>query len=188
MSARTNKSQINLLPAKGLAATSAGRVLIWALTTFRVIVIVTEIIVMIAFFSRFALDAKNTDLNELLQQKQAVIASSSELEKEFRDVQKRIEIFSSLIAKEGMDTKVLDAIRKHIPNDTILSSISVSGDKINIKGISPSEKSIQQFMVNLESDELFIKTALSELEASGRNQSLLLFSMSVSISTKNQKT
>ena len=58
------KQQVNLLPEKGFTSTTTGRVLTWILSTFRIIVIVTEIIVMIAFLSRFWLDAQNTDLSE----------------------------------------------------------------------------------------------------------------------------
>ena len=83
MAAR-KKRQINLLPQEEFAASTLGRVLNWLLTTFRYIVIVTEIVVMTAFLSRFWLDAKSTDLNELIKQKQAVIAASADFEKEFR--------------------------------------------------------------------------------------------------------
>ena len=51
MSAR--KEEINLLPQKGFEATTAGRILAWILSTFRIIVIITELLVMVAFLSRF---------------------------------------------------------------------------------------------------------------------------------------
>ncbi len=82
MAARKKKRRINLLPQEEFAASILGRVLAWLLSSFRAIVSLTEMTVMIAFLSRFWLDAKSADLNELIRQKQPVIASTSDFEKE----------------------------------------------------------------------------------------------------------
>ena len=58
------KKNINLLPKEEFDASVVGRLLRWAMGTFRIIVIITEMIVMAAFLSRFWLDAQNSDLND----------------------------------------------------------------------------------------------------------------------------
>src|SRR3989304_5055627 len=98
MAAHKKEEQINLLPEKGFEQTTTGRILTWILSSFRIIVIVTEIIVMIAFLSRFWLDAQNTDLTEELQQKQAVLSASKAFDAEFKDTQKRLKVFTDLTA------------------------------------------------------------------------------------------
>ena len=79
---------INLLPKEEFAASTWGRILTWLLSTFRIIVIFTEVIVMAVFLSRFWLDAKANDLNELLRKNQAILKTTTEFENEFRDIQK----------------------------------------------------------------------------------------------------
>ncbi len=56
---------------------------------------------MIAFLSRFWLDAQHTDLNEEIQQKQAVIEATQNFESEFKDTQKRLSIFSKLATNDS---------------------------------------------------------------------------------------
>ena len=94
---KSKKEEINLLPQKGFASTTAGRILAWILSTFRIIVIVTEIIVMVAFLSRFWLDAQNTDLDEEITQKQALIAASLGFEKRFKQTQSVVPVLMPLL-------------------------------------------------------------------------------------------
>ena len=68
MAARKKSSRINLLPQEEFAASTLGRILAWILSTFRILVIMTELIVILAFLSRFWLDARTTDLNEEIKQ------------------------------------------------------------------------------------------------------------------------
>lgn len=82
MPARKKKTKaINLLPQEAFAKTTLGRTLTWLLSTFRIIVISVEMVVVVAFLSRFWLDARITDLNDELKQKQAVITSLATFEK-----------------------------------------------------------------------------------------------------------
>ena len=83
-------SVINLLPQEEFRKSPVGRILHWATTTFRTIVIITELIVIVAFLSRFSLDAKNADLNDIVRQNQSIIESYKDFEIEFRQIQQRI--------------------------------------------------------------------------------------------------
>ena len=149
MSAR-KKSQINLLPQKGFSSSTTGRVLLWILSTFRVIVIVTEIVVMGAFLSRFWLDAQNTDLSDEIKEKQVIISSYNTVEKDFKKTQKRLAVFSTLIVNKGFANSISNSVITRIPTDTYLTSLKHSTDGLILEGISPSERSIQQFLINLQ--------------------------------------
>jgi Tfp pilus assembly protein PilN len=177
MSAHKKESQINLLPEKGFEQTVTGRVLSWVLSSFRIIVIITEIIVMTAFLSRFWLDAQNTDLTEELEQKQAVLAASNEFDKEFKDTQKRLAAYSELTEKQQFVTNSLGALGSYLPDDIFLTIISYSENTQLIEGLSPSERSIQQFIVNLESTGIFEGVTLTELKSDQNNSALLKFSI-----------
>lgn len=174
MSAR-KKEEINLLPQKGFEMTTVGRVLSWILSSFRIIVIATEIIVMIAFLSRFWLDAQNTDLNEEIEDKKAVLSASLAFEKEFKDIQNRIEIFSN-ISSQAKVSEQLEVITKLLPPDIFLENINFSGQNKNIiVGLSANEVSVQQFIVNLKSSDIFENVSLGKLSSYKNNSELIEF-------------
>lgn len=184
MSARSSKEQINLLPLKGFETTTAGRVLAWILSTFRIIVIVTELIVMIAFLSRFWLDAQNTDLNEEIQQKQAILIASSSFENEFKDIQKRLSVFSEFSQSNGKISQSLKTITSYLPSDLYLTSLRYSGESFEIQGASPNEKSIQQLAVNLQSGTNFGQVAIAEIRSNAKDPYLLEFKITASLSNQ----
>ena len=73
MAARKKNKEINLLPQEQFAASTTGRVLAWVLSTFRMIVILTEMIVIIAFLSRFWLDIKSNDLTDEVDNQKKIV-------------------------------------------------------------------------------------------------------------------
>lgn len=168
--------KINLLPQKEFEKSTLGRTLRWALSSFRIIVIMTEMFVMAAFLSRFWLDAKNSDLNELLLQKKGIIQSFQEVEREFRLAQKRIDIFSKMTA-ENPKPEYVKMIASFVPPDITLNSISENQDLIQITGFSGSEQGVAQFIVNLESAKEFKEVTLSSLDSDKENQSLVTFTI-----------
>lgn len=177
MSAQKRKEDINLLPEKGFETTTTGRILAWILSTFRVIVIVTEIIVMIAFLSRFWLDAQNSDLNEKIQQKQAVLAASQNFEKQFKTTQNRLSVFSQLINNQVDSNETLVKIIESLPPDIVLTNILITKGSIEISGSTPNEKSIHQLSVNLNSKGNFSGFVPVKISTSLQNTAALDFSI-----------
>lgn len=183
----SKKLNINLIPQKGLESTTSGRILLWILSGFRVIVIATEIIVMVAFLSRFWLDAKNTDLSEEMSQKQRVLIASSGFEKEFKYTQNKLRIFSELTSNKLKMAEAFKTITSYLPPDAYLTTISFSDENITISGFSPNERSIQQIIVNLETVDQFKKVALPTIKTSSTDSYLLEFKIVIS-TTIDQKT
>lgn len=177
MAARKDKL-VNLLPQEVFDASPTGRVLRWALSSFRVIVIVTEMVVMIAFLSRFWLDAKNSDLNEEILQKETIITSQAEFEKEFRELQRRLSIVSQISASSNT-FESLPVVSSHLPPEVLLSSISFNQGTLQVKGASSSELAVAQFIVNLEEDKSFEKVTLTQLDSDGSNSSIIVFSLNI---------
>ena len=140
----SQKPEINLLSQKSFEDTTIGRIMAWILTSFRIIVIITEIIVMVAFISRFWLDSKNTDLDEQIQNKQAIIAASSTFEQEFKNTQARLKALSEIISQPYKPSQVFEVITKQITPDSILTSVNFQNGQAEIAGTSPNEKDIQK--------------------------------------------
>jgi len=178
MARKKKELKINLIPKEDFSATTAGRVIAWILSTFRIIVIVTEILVMLAFISRFWLDAQNTDLTEVIKQKQAVLVASSSFENQFKDTQARLKIFSEYSIGEGEIPKLINAVSSRLPSDVVLDSISVSKEGMIISGLSTNETSIQQLIVNLYEEEAIDEVLLQEVTYESDSQ-LLKFKITI---------
>ncbi len=169
---------INLLPQKEFEGSTLGRVLRWATGTFRIIVIITEMIVMAAFLSRFWLDAQNSDLTDSIKIRSAQILAQEGLEKRFREIQIKLSIFKALstISKPG---DRMEIVTLRTPTDIILSSVSIQDESISIKGIAFSEFAIAQFVSNLKSVASFKKVELGSINSSEDNSGSTVFTIKI---------
>jgi Tfp pilus assembly protein PilN len=166
MPATKKKNEINLIPQDKFAASTVGKLLNWLLSTFRVIVIFVEMVVMIAFLSRFWLDAKNSDLNDEIKQKQALLIASKNFETQFKETQDKLTIMSAL-TKNPKLTDVLANLPTIIPDSVYLKSVAFDGLNLRLDGESPSEALIDQLVTNLEGTPRYTDTNLSQV---GNNQ------------------
>jgi hypothetical protein len=175
--------QINLLPQDDFESSTLGRVLKWALSSFRVMVIITELVVMSAFLSRFWLDAKNSDLNDVLNVGKAQVTAYKDIEAEFRLYQKKLNIIKSLYSEKN-NSSLLTEIVKVMPEDLILNSIQKSADTIQIRAIGFSEQSIAQFLVNLENYKTLSDINLSQVASSVDNSFATSFTINAKVGQK----
>ena len=158
---------INLLPLEEFNASTTGRVLKWATGTFRIIVIVTEMVVMGAFLSRFWLDAQNSALNNSIKVTSAQISAQADLEKQFRGIQSKLSIFSKI--SQGNNTSTLiEKIIGNVPVTVTLSRISLTRGAVEVRGSSLSDYDISRFVANLQG-EPFKSAELGQVGSSEKN-------------------
>lgn len=169
---------INLLPQEEFDTSVIGRVLAWAMGTFRIIVIVTEMIVMAAFLSRFWLDAQNSDLNDAIKTKSAQISSQGDFEKQFRNIQTKLSIIKQVSQNKKPTSKITEIASK-IPTDINLSSISVSDKEAQLKGVSGSEIGISQLISNLKTIKEFKNVNLGQMNSSEIDPSQTIFTIEI---------
>lgn len=178
---KTNR--INLLPQDEFQSSTFGRILKWALSSFRIMVIVTELIVMSAFLSRFWLDAKNSDLNDELNVSKAQVQAYSDVENEFRLYQKKLDISKKLYLESKNGNLVAD-ITKLMPEDLVLSSIQKNEGDIQLKAISLSERSVAQFLINLGGLKSLSDVTLSQVASSVDNSFATTFTMDAKLNNQ----
>lgn len=154
------KKEISLLPTEEEGR--LGRFLKWALTFGRWIVIVTELIVILCFLSRFKLDRDLTDLGEKIKQQQAIIASFGDLEANFRNLQERLKTIDKLGEEQLLVGSLLNDLGKTVPLDVSLSDLTVKEKKLAISGLALSEAGFGSFIKSL-SESRFEKIALEEV-------------------------
>lgn len=143
-------SSINLLPKDSFEFSVAGRTLKWVTTAGRVLVVLTEFVVLLAFASRFYFDKKLDDLGEVLTQKEVQIAAYSDVETQMRKIlakQRPIESFQS--SGIGFSNKI-DALSQILPTGTILESLSLDRNGLSIAGKAQSEYGFAQFISGIK--------------------------------------
>jgi len=149
MSKRENP--INLLPVDKFSKTTLGKIINWLLSTFRIIVVLVEFVVMGAFLSRFWLDAKNSDLTDELQDRQFVVEATEDLEDEMNLFMNRVYKIKLL---SGANKPLLDftnTLPTLLPPEVTLTSFEVDSKQASFYGLAVSDNHINQFIINLRS-------------------------------------
>jgi len=180
ISKHSKSKQVNLIPQDEFELSNLGRILKWALSTFRIMVIVTELIVMSAFLSRFWLDARNSDLNDEINSSKSLINAYKSTELEFRSLQTRINIAKSIYGEPKV-SNVVSTITKLMPEDIILNSISVVDQQVVLKAASFSEKSIAQFLINIESEKTLEDVNLAQVSSNTDDKSITTFTINATV-------
>jgi len=151
----TAKKGISLSTAPPFDLTLWGRMINWLTTVGRVIVVLTELIVVGAFISRFWLDRENSDLSEEIRQKRTILESSVEFENDFRSLQKRLKNVTALVNENSDLEKPIQIIAQEMPGDIFLNSFvySKTGGKksASFSILVFSESSLSEFIDNLSS-------------------------------------
>lgn len=143
-------SSINLLPKDSFEFSAAGKVLKWVTTVGRVLVVLTEFVVLLAFGSRFYFDKKLDDLSTVLVQKEAQINNYAEVETDMRKVlAKQAPVEALQTGGLGFASKI-DSLSRILPSGTVLSSLSLDTGSLVIEGNSESEYGFAQFISGLK--------------------------------------
>lgn len=132
---------------------------------------------MVAFLSRFFLDTKNADLDDEIRQKSALISASLPFEHRFKQVQKHLNIISTFESNKTLTSKTITDIARSVPSDVLLDSIRISEDGVDVSGYAQSEYSIQQLIVNLDTNTELTNITLSKIETEFNKPGQLKFTL-----------
>jgi Tfp pilus assembly protein PilN len=157
-------AKINLLPREDFERRALGKFLKWILSYGRYIIIVVELVVFLVFFSRFIYDQKLSDLNERIEQKQAIVASAAAFENKIRTIHKRIEQVKTLDQERTIYLKVLDTLKLIVPVDMVLTSLDFKEEKITISGETEKNESFAKLITTLKSDPLFEEISVESVD------------------------
>lgn len=157
MTAR-HTAPINLLPKTEFEMSFWGRFIKWALTTGRYIIILTELVVIIAFMSRFKLDRDASDIGDAILGKQALLEASSNTEKTLRLVQSKLDWADQKAETAPKINFLLDKIF-----DEKIVSLSIKNTDINLVGSVVSEAELGNFINMLSKDKTFKAVELVDI-------------------------
>lgn len=133
--------EINFADKDELSTRSGGKFVQWGLTYGKVVIVITELVVISLWLSRFWLDNSIANLNEGITRKKDVIISSEEFESKFRSFTSRVSTAKVILNALSADT-VLAETKKLLPEGTAINSLVVNGSKVSLEGISQNEESL----------------------------------------------
>lgn len=154
---------INLLGSQDLEHTPWGRIISWATTYGRYIMITTEIVVLMAFVSRFSLDRKLTDLTEEVTQKQAIIEANLDLEKDIKSLQTNLTTIKQLSKDQEKPVDIVTGMETLLPPDVHLTSFELSPLKLTISAIAGTTQGFSQFLANVEASKMLRNVMLGDI-------------------------
>lgn len=150
MPAEKSLGKVNLLPLDSFEASFMGRGLKWALTAGRVLVVLTEFVVILAFASRFWFDKRLNDLVEVIDQKKQVVESYSEIEAQMRDILTRQSPIDRSLNRKTTPITVVEKLGEIVPSATTLTELTVDETKVSMAGASDSEAVLAQTLRSLK--------------------------------------
>jgi Tfp pilus assembly protein PilN len=157
---------INLLGQQDLEHTPWGRIVAWATTYGRYIMITTEIIVLLAFISRFSLDRKLTDLSEEVRQKQAIIEANADFEREIKSLQANIATIKKLTSTQSGPVEIVEALEVAITPDVYITTMELSSTKLSIGAVAGTSNGFSQFLSNLNAVKQIKNVLLGDVRRS----------------------
>jgi Tfp pilus assembly protein PilN len=157
---------VNLLGHDPIGESPIGRIVTWATTYGRYIMILTEVVVLLAFLSRFSLDRKLTDLNEAIEQKQAIIEANVPFETEILALQNQLAKIKTIISAQEKPIRILNAIKSVLPADVYLQKLTISKEVVRMKAIAQSTAGFTVFVNNLQTIREFTKVDMNDIKKS----------------------
>jgi len=178
---KTPRTTIEFIPQEEWEKTSFGKFLKWLLQIGRWIVIITELIVIMAFLSRFKLDRDLTNLNETIKQKQAIIAASSDFEKSFRFLQKRLTTIEGLQKNQIEADKILDLFTQVTPAGIKLSNFSFMKKQASLTASADSEMTFAVFLRNLKQEPRLTNLSIDKIFVSEEQFGQVVFNLKAEV-------
>lgn len=159
----SRRVSINLIGEEEMGHTPVGRIISWAVTYGRYIMIGTEVVVLLAFISRFSLDRKLTDLNDEISQKQAIIEANVGFEQDFRSVQNQIINIRRLVDAPTHMIEALNTLQSLLPVDVYLDSLDIQPNKLTANAIAGTSGGFSTLISNLQSTRVFKNVDIGDI-------------------------
>jgi Tfp pilus assembly protein PilN len=154
---------LNLLPKDPFLSTPIGRLLQWALSVGRYLVIFTEAVVIMSFATRFTLDRRITDLNGTIFQQRSIIDSYGDLEQQVRATQKKIDTYLQIEQQDNL-AEVFPALTEITPQDVKLEELNIQPGTVLFSGTARSNISLNLLINNIQLSPRFSDVFVEKIE------------------------
>jgi hypothetical protein len=149
------KKEVSFLPEEENVNSFSSRAIKWVTTVGRFVIVFTELIVICAFLSRFWLDRTNSDLSEVVRQQRAILESTTEFEKDYSLLQKRLKIIKTFYQNQPEYQAKVVSLVESTPDDISYNRLVLKHDPLSnlvtaeISLTAYQESSVVNFVTNL---------------------------------------
>lgn len=137
--------------------------------------IVTEMLVIIAFLSEFKLYDDLSNLNSTLEGQKNILESMSPMEKEFRQVQARLEAANTLLQSQLEAQANLDKLVEKVPVEIKMNSVRVEKNGVTMEATTISEQALGGMLRQLAADQQWKNVKLNDFVTD--NGAIMKFSL-----------
>ena len=162
-------TSINLMDQPEFESSSIGRLLTWAITYGRYIMIGTEIIVLLAFISRFSLDRRLTDLREEISQKQLILQANLSFEQDFIQLQQSLGKIRKLLNGQDKQINILYLISSFLPSDVVITQYSQEGNTLQLSLVAGTTNGLSLFLQRMQNSSLFTNIDIANIQKDAIN-------------------
>jgi len=161
--------EISLLPSEEDLNSPSARALRWLTGVGRYIIVFTELIVILAFISRFWLDRQNSDLSEIIRQQKAILESTAEFEKEYDLLGQRLSQIKVFYQNQPRYDQDISSLAKSAPPQIIFNNFTITRQEdkqiaVTASLSSFSEEAIVDFITNLILNPAISKVDVKNIE------------------------
>ncbi len=171
----SKKKIINLLPSENNSNSFSSKLINWVATTGRIIIIITEIVVVGAFLSRFYFDRQNSDLTDSLRQQKAILDSVKDFEKQFTTVQKRLQAIKEVKLQIPHFEDQLQILARSVPTNIVLEQVRMSkktgGVSADILASAYQDLAVIEFIQRLNQQKDITSIRVSRIEKKPKSSS-----------------
>lgn len=154
------------------------KLLRWLLGSGRFIFILVEALVLLAFFTRFKLDADLASRKEAIEEQIPYIESLRPYEMLIRQTQLKLSTIKAFNQNNPDYSGILNKLTEHIPVSVKVNSLSmekaVNKLIVQINAEAPSNSDLSRFVNNLKQDKYFAEVSLVSV---GLEENLLKFTV-----------
>lgn len=160
----SEKESIELLPEKEFEELSLSKKLTtWIISVGRVVIIVTELIAFSVFVGRIKLDRELTDLTDALENQLIILQNAKEFERDFKDLQERLEIIRDLRQNQVPAGATLSLLSPLLPPEVELTGLTLDppANESYLLAKTGSATAFAQTIHNLKSSKKIEEIALT---------------------------
>lgn len=170
--------KINLLIQKNIQPKIYVRLLKWALSSGKFIVIVVELITISAFVYRYKLDSELLDLQEKIKEVIPFVESLNNDEILIRQTQFQLQTIKQTKSNAINFDQVFSKIALLTPKTIRLTNISIDASTpanpgLTIAGITPSNFELSAFIKALKAEPMFANMSLTNISLEGETSFII---------------
>lgn len=176
---------VNLLPSDRFEYSRVGRFLQWALSTGRHVLMLTELVVILAFLSRFWFDRTLENLREVRIQKEAIVDSYDQILQRFLTMKSQVVIVRRIFQSQSHSSQTLSTIQSLTPKDIRYTNIETATNSATLKGFVSSAPSFSTLLSRLQGEPTFSEVLVRSLQLSRDHAPGVDFEVDVAFATKS---